>query len=104
LSAKISAKRTTVDLNFFKEIVTNTALALDITENNEKIEDISERVAEMETNAVAITGNGRKKSIQLQNMLEDCKMLPSELEISELMSNRRGRRPTVSRKSDSFLS
>lgn len=92
-----------MDLNFFTEIITNKALAVDITENNEKIEDISKIDTEMETNAVAITGNGRKKSIQLKKMLEDCKMLPTDV-ISELMSNRRGRRPIVSRKSDSFLS
>lgn len=93
-----------MDLNFFREIITNTALAVDITENNETIENVSKIVTEIETNAVAITGNGRKYSIQFKNKLEDCKMLPSEVDISELMSNRRGRRPTVSRKSDSFLS
>lgn len=93
-----------MDLNFFTEIITNTALAVDITENNETMEDISKIVTEIETNAVAITGNGRKYSIQFKNMLEDCKMLPFEVDISALTSKRRGRRPTVSRKSDSFLS
>ena len=92
------------DLDIFKEINTNTALAHDVTENNENIEEISKIACMEEANAVAATGKGKKKRIQFKSMFEDCKMLPSELEDSELISNRRGKRPTVSWKRDSILS
>ena len=105
LNAKMSnrmAKKK--DLDIFKEINTNTALAHDITENNENIEEISKIACIEETNAVAVTGKGKKKRIQFKSMFEDCKMLPAELADSELISNRIGRRPTVSGKRDSILS
>jgi len=92
------------DLDIFKEINTNTALAHDVTENNENIEEISKIACIEEANAVAVTGKGKKKRIQFKSMLDDCKMLPAELEDSELISNRRGKRPTVSWKRDSILS
>ena len=106
LSAKIPSnmRAKKKDLDIFKEINTNTALAHDVTENNENIEEIFKIACIEETNAVAVTGKGKKKRIQFKSMLEDCKMLPAELEDSELISNRRGKRPTVSRKRDSILS
>ena len=58
------------DLDIFKEINTKTALAHDVTKNNENIEEISKIACIEEANAVAVTGKGKKKRIQFKSCLK----------------------------------